>query len=105
MTFLCQFLFLDVGLLTAVLMKGRLFWDIEPFTRYTVIDVAEKLTVSTFELVPTGPHGSQKCSIILKMEPESSKETSVVVHNLTRHHVFKAWNFYCAVWTSILAVD
>jgi hypothetical protein len=72
-------LFLDVRFLTTVLVKCHVFLDIAPFTRYIVIDVSEEPAASTFGLVPAGPRGSQKCWIILNMEAESSKETSVII--------------------------
>jgi hypothetical protein len=74
--------------LTTVLMKGHVLWVIAPFTRYIVIDVSAELAASTFGLVPGGPAGSQKFWIILRMEVESSNQMSLIIHNLTRHHIF-----------------
>jgi len=74
MTFFMSVLFFDVRFLTTVLKKGHVFWDIAAFTRYIFTDVSEELAASTFGLVPAGPHGSQKCWIILKMGAESSKK-------------------------------
>jgi hypothetical protein len=74
MTFFMSVLFLGMRFLTTVLKKVHVFWDIAAFGRYIVIDVSEEVATSTFGLVPAGPHGSQKCSIIVKMEAESSKK-------------------------------